>query len=812
MNFAIRCELIGLQHIISMASTPTSDIVETHSPQSIEIDHEQRLHDNGQSEVLPNNQQQPIEESIINKDTIHVPKMATDSTKSKKRSHSDDQMEDPGDNPLKRRAGAMPTPIRKPTQLDIGPSITKPASDRWSTSLKKVAAKYSYKRIKDTHIRLLRLQCSEDLPHDSAIIGSLITVSFKDLEKGHFPYEALSYHWGPPSESYEHPVFLRDAKQLSIADTVKSLVVKKPKERYWAKQNLYNALKHLQPKKKEDEYYIWIDALCINQDDQEEKQEQVAKMAQIYTLASGVIIWLGNGNDESRRAMELIKLIGDLQTLEGEENLIKDPKRTHHWSDLADIMRRSWFSRRWVIQEIALAKEAFVRCGAEEVHWNDFKDAISFFVMHFNAIRELFRASSDFRHNVDAIGELNPLGARILVDETTNAFRRKPDGNILEPVKSLETLICSLSAFESADPRDTIYALQNVSRDTPSGNLSWVKTREPSDYPPYPDYKAPVIQVFKDFVEWVIKKSHSLDIICRQWAIADRSVTLPSWIQTVSESTWSKPAEGQARKNGDGFVGLPNQGPYSASLKFAPDVDFSPDPSQDAWISIKGLKIGTISWKSGPIADGVITADCLTKGGWEANPVGDYEDASYSSAPDKLWRTLVADRDPDGRNPPNWYHKACLRCLVTGVGPNGHINIPDLLRKPQTTTVAHYLKRAQCITWNRTFIEADSHEISSYKTGEGMTERTNNHSSRLGMEKLYGLGPPKADIGDVVCILYGCSVPCILRKINEETDEHYILVGEAYIYGKMDGEAVIDASKSGQSDDSAPPAMRFKIR
>jgi len=48
-----------------------------------------------------------------------------------------------------------------------------------------------------------------------------------------------------------------------------------------------------------------------------------------------------------------------------------------------------WFSRRWVIQELALAKDTEVRCGEKSVHWRDFGDAISLFVMHFKQIRKL---------------------------------------------------------------------------------------------------------------------------------------------------------------------------------------------------------------------------------------------------------------------------------------------------------------------------------------------------------------------------------------------------------------------------------------
>jgi hypothetical protein len=85
--------------------------------------------------------------------------------------------------------------------------------------------------------------------------------------------------------------------------------------------------------------------------------------------------------------------------------------------------------------------------------------------------------------------------------------------------------------------------------------------------------------------------------------------------------------------------------------------------------------------------------------------------------------------------------------------------------------VRDYLQRVQAITWNRVFLE------------------TNTWAERG--EKLFGLGPPKTKVNDIVCILFGCSVPCILREHRlEDGGMYYEFIGESYIYGKMDGEAV----------------------
>jgi hypothetical protein len=721
---------------------------------------------------------------------------------------------------LGRRGGAEPTPIRrKQTGVQTGPIPPLRPSQRVRDAFRR-GAKHSYKYadIKaHDQIRLLKIQCASDSPNND-IIASVVVVSFDQLAKYNFDYDALSYHWGNPSDGYENAVYLRNIEEYKHLEDVgfqKLASLKKPDARYMAKPNLYHALMHLRPVKRSDEFFIWIDAICINQNNSEEKKVQVARMTQIYTMAGGVIIWLGIGNESSSSAIDLIKKICGIGSVEEETNLIKDGANTRQWSDLAELMKRSWFSRRWVIQEIALARDARVHCGDQEVHWRDFKDAISFFVMHFDTIKELFHLSPEFKHNANAIGDLDPLGAKVLVDETTNIFRRNKSGDILEPIRSLESLVCSLPTFESSDARDTIYALQNISRESPRG----VRTAVTPDSrpPPYPDYEKDLVDVYVEFVKWVvITSSRSLDIICRQWALPAKT-KLPSWIQEVTNSEYGTQKQNRGRKNGDSFVGLPDHACYKASHRetTTSSVKFeivTPNKSQSSpstklpypLLCATGIQIGMIRWSSDPIADGVIPKKCLSKGGWV-----NHDKEEVFAAPDKLWRTLVADRGPDGQNPPSWYHRACLQCLVLDTS-NGHINTKELLASEQTYMVTEYLKRVRSVTWNRKFIELDPEDVSnrskkpseeseSGETDDGELESSsptyfqNKRKVSPKEERLFGLGPPKAKNNDIVCILFGCTVPCVLRKIK---GERYIFIGEAYIYGKMDGEAVNELNET----------------
>lgn len=184
----------------------------------------------------------------------------------------------------------------------------------------------------------------------------------------------------------------------------------------------------------------------------------------------------------------------------------------------------------------------------------------------------------------------------------------------------------------------------------------------------------------------------------------------------------------------------------------------------DVSLHVKGFTLGEVKFCTDEIADGVIPATAVLKLRRTKN-----ED------PDKLWKTLVAERDDHAENPPPWSETAADLCLKDP-SPNGHINTRELLRKRQSSWVRKFLKRVQQVIWNRSFLEVN----------RGSTQ-----------DMLHGFGPGDVRKGDVVCILFGCSVPCILRKGSDARipGVYYRFIGEAYLYGIMDGEEVTRRSK-----------------
>ncbi len=132
------------------------------------------------------------------------------------------------------------------------------------------------------------------------------------------------------------------------------------------------ALRKLRRKHGESPLKIWIDALCINQNDDEEKCEQVEMMPNNYQRATEVLIWLGP-EDWSPRNYLAWRLIKDLYHCPQElDSLSKitQPFRQVEFDALNRFFRRDYFWRIWVVQEVACATNATVYYGSESMPWS----------------------------------------------------------------------------------------------------------------------------------------------------------------------------------------------------------------------------------------------------------------------------------------------------------------------------------------------------------------------------------------------------------------------------------------------------------
>lgn len=147
---------------------------------------------------------------------------------------------------------------------------------------------------------------------------------------------------------------------------------------------------------------------------------------------------------------------------------------------------------------------------------------------------------------------------------------------------------------------------------------------------------------------------------------------------------------------------------------------------------VKGFVLDVVERTTEASQNGAIPKEWIELADWK-NPLDVNTDV-----PEEFWRTLVADRGKDGRNPPVYYAKACKESVSKGGLLTGAVNTTSLIHNERNSIVAQFCRRVQAVIWNRSLIQTES--------------------------KRLGLVAKGVRQGDLVCILYGCSVPVILRK------------------------------------------------
>jgi hypothetical protein len=176
-------------------------------------------------------------------------------------------------------------------------------------------------------------------------------------------FDAISYCWG---ESTVTTPIICNGKTLLI------------------RLNLCHALKHIMNGTAKPIRPIWADAVCLNQSDNVEKAQQVPRMGNIYRLATRTLIWLGPAEHESDRALNFMRnmrrpgrkwsirnkrLLDDLGCSAAGKAMV---------ASILKLMKRSYFERLWVVQELLISTSCVVLCGSVALPWSAFADFLSF--------------------------------------------------------------------------------------------------------------------------------------------------------------------------------------------------------------------------------------------------------------------------------------------------------------------------------------------------------------------------------------------------------------------------------------------------
>lgn len=708
--------------------------------------------------------------------------------------------------------------------------------------------KYKYSLIPpNADIRILRILAGS---------GGEIACELKPVNFGSLPYLALSYVWG----NYEAPTSMPKIKIQEAAGTSRNHRVMD------VRPNLFGALEQLRHPTQDVD--CWADAICIDFENVVERESQLALMHDIYQRAERVMHWLGRQEKYTVDAFSCIKLLREPGF---EKELIAECHQQLRC--FQQLLANVWFSRRWIIQEVAFARTAVLFSGPCSVYWSVFREAA---VIYFSfqdrieamqksptgelcgystqaakvlidvinslsrqyqlepweRLRALNKESpSKKRYKAkDEDGQPEARNVNNLSEEERTLIEEYDAGGTIEYQLTLEELIDVLYPHEVSDYRDTIYAVLSLAKDTNRRRLPATRKplaqsiTSPKDYHNIqPDYSKDVFEVYKDFTEYCTQRQsmYPLDIICRPWVPrsiqrmfaesepAKQNLVAPHlfealrmeemrWVYTRSLASWMPTTERLAfdhtqspqRRTGDSLVGPPDRPIYRATKSFTADISFGESmqhirsPGQrlrkegldtpggvvraisDGTLSAKGIQLDIIDILSSHY-EGIITEKWLLIGGWSGQRS---RQGNQQPLPDALWRTMVADRDlPGGTSIKPEFREACKQAIGYR---DEHNNIcTSSLVHQGNDKLSKFLKRVNDVAWNRRLFR---------------TEKL----------KRLGLGPLHAAERDILCVLYGCSVPVVLRALRDgqgkETGE-YRLIGECYLDGMMDGEAVSES-------------------
>ncbi|TPX12500.1 uncharacterized protein E0L32_006912 [Thyridium curvatum] len=325
-------------------------------------------------------------------------------------------------------------------------------------------------------IRLLALQPSPEQqePLSGALVHTTLDECLDDLIGG---YTALSYVWGLPDKT--HSIHLGQDEVQITASLDASLRALRDRARV-----------HL----------IWADALCINQDDIPERNVQVSMMGQIYWTARNTVIYLGEETEATaiiltaaqRRHTLDEQAVGTVSRLHDEVaedyigfnfqqdeqdeqdekvggpdspvSFVESSKATdafdakHELSKVLrqaaqmDLLRRPWFHRVWIYQELVLSRQPWVQCGQQRVWWSDLCNLLlpvigdSFgdsFVKDMDDVRCSFHSSGQ--------GKLGMRGW---------GLRDLWEGN-----RPLWEILHSRRGSQATDPRDMVFGFMSLHSD-----------------------------------------------------------------------------------------------------------------------------------------------------------------------------------------------------------------------------------------------------------------------------------------------------------------------------------------------------------
>jgi Heterokaryon incompatibility protein (HET) len=663
-------------------------------------------------------------------------------------------------------------------------------------------------------IRIRLLQILDTPPEAVQLKCSLGTFSIDEAPS----YVALSYTWGPAEDGPDsdtpeqvHRIAL-DGGYVDISE------------------NLFDALRELKRRSErltdsdvQRKPYWWIDAICINQKNIGERNQQVNMMDQIYFQASNVTLWLGRDRqDKSSLISDMLSKFNEINEHIQKVAVARQIPRgvlirqyyldylstfgmpsigDERWVDFLAFFRKRWFSRLWVVQEVALAQEIEVLCGRTTIQW-----------AHISVCADIL--NSGLEKSI-----LRGIAAR---DNTSVIFYSRRAGNIASirkwcldevlPETSMDmychfagrqeydrkhaatVLLGKVYTCLATDPRDKIFAILGMLKRITASRSALVAA----------DYGKNKVQIYTDTTRAILSATNWLGFLSIVYhPKSARDPELPSWVPNFEE----EPISTLSIEGSPAFSTFGK--PVATVRESAPSLSFT-----NNLLCLTGCKVAIIRSKSEPLKD-------------VYNHIADFEDGiklvldsenpypfTGQSRIEAFWRTMIVDQLRNNSSE-EWYSSfrswwlsnMIFRAVLAhnkGVPVHSYIqtipNVELLARSDDSSKIAGHemiLKTFAEMAKDR----AVADDIMTAGTQFGMAVGDWVRSRRLfrTAEGHFGLGYQSMDEDDEVWILSEASVPFVLRKSLNRNINRYSLIGECYVHGMMNGEYLRDSQPAWQN-------------
>lgn len=629
-------------------------------------------------------------------------------------------------------------------------------------------------------------------------------------------YGAVSYVWGDPEQTAR---ILVGGRQQEVT------------------MNLYAFLKHF--RNATEVRVLWIDALCINQDNTLEKNHQVGIMGEIYKRCHVVLVWLGTGA-EIKNSTQAFHMLRELANGSGDSSLESQAEWCGALLALGKIMESPWWSRAWVVQELLLAPKALFVLGVQTIDWDTLSRATDSCTTDISLPEELCRDGSINRTISDIMGPpcqsldvLRKLQEWKHMDAFLRTMRdlRRLKARIRARVPTIGflDLMCSLRDRAASDPRDKVYALLGLT--TRHGIRGLIE----------PDYSLDTPSVYIQSAITIMRAEKSLRLLMLSTTYNSDDPTLPSWVPDWRRSGRSlnygpilqtepcgcsyfqagmAPLNLDLSKNNDLIL----KGIHYDSVLLVGDI-FDCSHVIEQWASLAGLR------ESWPEDSSVLQRFLID--------VPDLQFDSKTTEAEQVEHVLVAFGEGVRKIPPPFADGFTRRDLVQ-FQDKARIReqfdkLPGCPRE-----VAFYRTLVNDLVCDRTISldEGDAQPLRrlcstdipmlalffllwickpinilvssavevSLKRISNTLKQVETESRRFFVTRAgrMGLGPPQTRVDDQIFLLDGGHYPFLLRPAggsslddHDDIEEFHKLVGHCYVQGIMHGEGFLAIHKAG---------------